>query len=140
MPQLTAYRAVYTDPSGLFPDLSEAVNFVECHIQLWFNCFDGSVDLVKFTPPLCERRTSLEHLVTPNLQDLRINGHIGRILPFLQGIPSLTTVAIDFASDSLPAQRALISALTIRPGDTGAHPGGLCPILVSFHGPIARIP
>jgi hypothetical protein len=54
------------------------------------------------------------------------------VIHLLQGIPSLTTVAIDFASDSLPAQRALISALTIRPGDTGAHPGGLCPILVSF--------
>ncbi|KAJ7703877.1 hypothetical protein B0H14DRAFT_2647704 [Mycena olivaceomarginata] len=134
--------------------------------SFWFNCFDGSADLVKFTPPLCERRTSLEHLVGPNLQDLRINGHIGRILPFLhksactltrltlfrchqaesdvihllQGIPSLTTVAIDFASDSLPAQRALNSALTIRPGDTGLTLEACVPFWSRFHGPIARIP
>jgi hypothetical protein len=100
----------------------------------------------------------LDHIIAPGLQDLRIHGDIDHILPFLHksacalrqltlfqciekdtnvirlihGIPSLTTLAIDFRSQSVPANRALILALTIRPSDSNTDVEYLCPNLFSF--------
>ncbi|KAJ7885478.1 hypothetical protein B0H14DRAFT_3431756 [Mycena olivaceomarginata] len=117
MSHLTAYKAVYTDSSALFLDISEAVNLVACDIHLWSGRFDRLLTFPGLRHLSVTLGRLLDHIVAPDLQELRIYHIIDRILPFLrksactltrlplvqinqaetdvirrlQGIPSLTT-------------------------------------------------